>query len=306
MDKFNRFNICYLDILGFENILSREGLGSILSKYERIMRVINGFNEHMSVLFDKVEFKESAYWTSDPDIFIFSRVFGAYASDSIVIFSNTDFPENRYPAAISLSEGVRESMVKDPSNGWKYHPIPCDDFLNMCCEVVCQCLEIGLPVRGAITMGEAVLHLDRSVFIGAPLVEAARLEKSQKLIGASIASSFAGQIIPPRFLVKMSGHFKNSVPENYSGYVLDWPRHWRKTRGDGLSLVIDAMDNDEIFSLFYENTKKLIFESGGVSELYCSPLETSVRAVYPQFASDDLRANVRAIRTVPISDEINK
>jgi len=48
-------------------------------------------------------------------------------------------------------------------------------------------IEIGLPLRGAFSMGEAVLHLDRGVFLGQPIIDTARLEHTQLCIGASFA-----------------------------------------------------------------------------------------------------------------------
>jgi hypothetical protein len=98
--QFNRFVVCFLDVLGFESRFAALGLGGILEKYIQLLGVVDQRNENTERWFGPLNFSEGAYMTSDPDAFISARLYGAYASDSILLFAHADFPENRYPKAL--------------------------------------------------------------------------------------------------------------------------------------------------------------------------------------------------------------
>ncbi|QBL80063.1 hypothetical protein EYA82_19900 [Burkholderia pseudomallei] len=68
------------------------------------------------------------------------------------------------------------------------------------------------------------------MYLGQPLIDAARMEHSQRIIGASFTRSFMKQIVPPRYLAPFDKHLKNARDDLFQGSVLDWPRHWRATR----------------------------------------------------------------------------
>jgi len=84
-----------------------------------------------------MNFSEGAYWTSEPDVFISAKLYGAYASDSIILFAHADFPENLYPDALNSTEEKRQVKGRDPAAGSIYHTVPCDNFLDLCNEVLC-------------------------------------------------------------------------------------------------------------------------------------------------------------------------
>ena len=298
-DKFNRFAVCFLDVLGFESRFTALGLGGMLEKYTQLIDIVGRHNDRMALLFDRVNFSETAYWAAGGDISISNRLYGAYASDSILLFAHADFPENRYPAALSLTAEERIARSKDPASGWMYQPVPCDGFLDLCCEVLCHSVEIGLPLRGALVMGEAVLHLDRRIFLGGPLIEAARMEHQQCFIGASLASSFVDQLVPARYQLAFADHFKSSPPSNFAGTILDWPRHWRNTRSDDLASAVGALDGDPKFSAYYETTLKTIVASSSVAGLHTSSADIDTRSVYPQFNGDQVVAAARPFRAEP-------
>jgi len=157
------------------------------------------------------------------------RTHGAYASDSILLWAN--------------------------------RALPCDDFLDACNDLICHGLEVGLPLRGAVSMGEAVLEAHRNIFLGRPLVDAARLEGGQKFIGASVCKSFVEQAIPKRFLLRFDRHLKSRGTEEWGGFVLDWPRHWLRTRSVDVEEVIRTMNIDAEHAPYYENTLDLVAHS---------------------------------------------
>ena len=292
------YQIALFDILGFEGRLAARGLTSIADAYEVLISDVEARNRHMAKLFGPIGFAEAPYWTSDGDVFIFNKIFGAFASDSILLWAHRTWPDVRDKKQEDL---VR--LANNPADGWKAHPIPCDNFLDTCNEVMCQGLEVGLPLRGAIAMGEAILDENRRVFLGQPIVDAARMEKAQRFVGASLCSSFTSQTIPKRFTLPFNEHLKDSPPAMWSGLTLDWPRHWRNTRHDDAKERVAALDIQPNYSRYYTTTLRLIDASNALGTQHESPSDISIRAQYPEFASPELAVHARAVRRVPLERE---
>lgn len=109
-------------------------------------------------------------------------------------------------------------------------------FLGKCLEVFCEAINIDIPLRGAITAGEFVLHKKSNIYIGEPLVEAAKLEKAQDWIGVCLGVSVRSEKLripfDPRLVMLWDAPIKkDKEKENdklLSGLVLDWPRRWRE------------------------------------------------------------------------------
>lgn len=302
--RFNRFFICLLDVLGFESQFAELGLGGVLEKYIELVSVVDDQNAQMQALFGNAGFRESAYWAVGREVLVFSRLYGAWASDSILLFAHADFPANRYPEALESTPEHRRTLASDPSLGWMYHTVPCDSFLDLCNEVMCRSVEVRLPLRGAIALGDAVIRPDASVFLGAPLIEAARLEHAQRCIGASFANSFMGQVVPSRYQLSYTQHVKPYHTSAFSGSTLDWPRHWRKTRSEPLDDALRALDRDPNYRVYYEHTLAMAEASASLAELSTEPDNTAITAVYPQFSNiAQLKLPVFAVRRLQPSDD---
>jgi len=298
LDKFNRFCVCFLDVLGFESRFASLGLGGMLDKYVQLIGVVDARNNATEQWFGPMEWGEGAFWTAERAGFISARLYGTYASDSILLFAHTDFPANRYPDAENSTLQERRERAKDPATGWMYHPVPCDNFLNLCNEMLCRSIEIGLPLRGAISMGEAILT--SGIYLGQPLIDAVTLEHTQQCIGASFSVSFMQQIVPNRYKIQHASHFKREPPSNFGGAILDWPRHWRNTRETPLLAVIDELDSDTRFTDYYARTKAIVEASIAAAELYTGPDHTYITKVYPQYSSPLLELNCRPFRVLAV------
>jgi hypothetical protein len=293
---FNSFAIGYFDILGFERRLYDEGLYAMLQKYLRLAEVVESTNRFSS--FDGQQMPEGVMWTADRKTYLNSRVFGAYASDSILLWSPKHFPEGRYPAALSLSQEELRDRASDPKGGWRYWPVPPDRFLDTCNELICLGLELGLPLRGAVAMGEAALSAEASLYLGVPMVEAARIEASQRFVGASFANSFMQQVVPNRYMLPYTGHIKAGfVLPNFSGQVLDWPRHWRKTRGTSVASLISSMSHAEHSDL-YENTLAVVQLSDCRETSTDADEEQHLDRLYPQFRDPEVELHVTYVKSV--------
>lgn len=294
--KFNRYVVCLLDVLGFKSAFSSLGLEGIADRYFDLVDIVIGRNQATERFFGPLNFSEGAYHVSDGDAFVAARMYGAYASDSIILFAHADFPENRYPAALESTPEERKLRAQDRADGWRYHTIPCDPFLDLCNEVICHSIEIGLPVRGALSMGEAILHLDRGIYLGQPLIDAAVLETQQECMGASFARSFMDQVIPKRYKLSHSSHMKSGDTPFFAGVVLDWPRHWRATRGNDPAEAVRALGRGSSAKKYYDNTVKIIEASQAEAHLHESPADRRITSVYPQFSGPDVELRLRLVR----------
>jgi len=95
-------------------------------------------------------------------------------------------------------------------------------------------LALGLPIRGAISVGTALLDKERGIFIGTPLVEAVELEKGSDWIGMALGASWKSEalkiLVPPDRVFLHQAPSKAGTASLFSELVLDWPRVWRETR----------------------------------------------------------------------------
>lgn len=286
------YALAFFDILGFEAKFKSIGLEAMEEKYRSLIQVVNASNKHTEQIFGPLNFRESIYWTAEGDVVPAVKVFGSYASDSILIWSNATWPEAR-----GKSTQEREMLAADPAQGWLYQTVPCDTFLGVCNEIICAGLENDLPVRGSIAMGKAILDITEQIFIGSPLIEAARLEKGQKSIGASYCPSFMRQVIPKRFLLPFDLHLKEGYSERFGGAVLDWPRHWSKTRRLSLrDVVLSQKSKAGSASEYYDLTLAMIAASESQRHNFESASDVSIRSVYPAYSSPMLKASARAVR----------
>lgn len=135
-------------------------------------------------------------------------------------------------------------------------------FTHCIAEAVCSGLEIELPLRGAIAVGEAILDPDSGVFLGEPLVEVALTERSQQWIGASFGPSFSMTGFDDGFyldtILPYKSHYKDRKSEFATGMAVDWPRCWRAGRKSDPTPLLKALDRDPEFSAYYNYTEKFI------------------------------------------------
>ncbi|MCF7220680.1 hypothetical protein [Marilutibacter chinensis] len=293
----HEYTVAFFDILGFKRTSERLGLAEVERRYRALIEVVDRFNANSASLFGLLNFEESAYWTEDGDIFILNRIDGAYASDSIVVWTSRWWPESR-----ELDPRTRARLARDPETGWLHTTVPCDNLLSVCNELVCRSIEVGLPFRGALAMGPALLDSARTLFLGPPLIQAATLEREQALIGASLCASFMQQSIPERFALGFDRHLKPGLARDFGGQVLDWPRHWRLTRGSDLRSRIQVLSRDTgSAEVHYRNTLDLIDlserqERRRQPSAPAGSRGPSLRESHPAYAGARLKTPFRAIR----------
>lgn len=293
---FPQMKVAFFDVLGFKNRFTKLKLQGMLALYLQLIAIVDWLNRRMEELYKDEGFLDTAVWTSGGDAVVLNRLHGAYASDSLTLWANHEFR-----AAHGLSPEDKHERRKDPTCEWQYHPIPNDRIIDACNELICHGLEVGLPVRGALAAGEAVLDKRNSIFLGQPIVDAVQMEGAQCFIGASLAKSIATAASPCAFLIPYARHIRAGVKEDvaslFSGHVLDWPRHWRETRKSDLIVAIKSLDTHAEYSPYYDNTIDFARYSEKREQEQIPLFPPSVRKEYPQFSYRNIRLQVRCLQT---------
>ena len=209
------------DVLGFSQWMKTAGLSAVLDAYHQLIEKVVAPTSEKDAL--------SAVQTSEGALFAVTGPPGyAYFSDTILLW---------HPLA----------------------PPFVDDFISRCGDLVCDALSMNIPLRGAITLGDAVLSKEVDFYLGEPIVEAANLEKAQNWMGLT----FGNTAVWSPFLAQMHGttiiEYDPPTKENLRKYaspiVLDWPRKWRdKNGGQCPTSKLRELNTDPRFSMYWENT----------------------------------------------------
>lgn len=144
----------------------------------------------------------------------------------------------------------------------RYSKMSLPSFTHCIAEALCYGLEIELPLRGSIAVGDAILDAHSGLFLGEPLVEVARGERSQQWIGASFGPSFTRPGFNDGFylqtILPYKSHYKDKSSEHATGMSVDWPRRWRESRKTDPTPLVRALNREPAFAKYYENTERFI------------------------------------------------
>jgi hypothetical protein len=285
------------DVLGFKDKFEKLGLEQITARYAALIDIVMESDRHRAEI-DRFfpDRKEGPYWCSEAKIVIDSRVYAVYASDTFLVWSNYT-----WSALHTEGEDELERLSQDPLHDWLFYPVPCDPFLDVCNELICRSLQVGLPLRGALAVGDGVFDKVRNIFLGQPIIDAHMLEVNQRFIGAGMCNSFTQQTIPLRYRLMFDKQLKSKLDKEDDGLILDWPRHWRNTRKFDVRPVIESMNTNGAFSDYYQNT----LDSIELSEKHASDFELGdacpIRSNYEQFSysrGGEIAAYARPVRRV--------
>ncbi len=218
MTTNDEYVVCLLDVLGFKNLFENLGLETIEKKYRELIAVA-----------DKNNIERALTLTPDGNPCLLNpQIKTAYFSDTILFWC-------------------------------PYDMLRLDIFLDCLKEVMCRSIEIGLPLRGAISVGKAILEKENNIFLGQPIISAYLAEQSQKWIGISLSKTFDLPQYKNRGfrvdkIIDYKKHIKPEMQENIIPLVIDFPNQWRKSRQEPLEEVINKLNSDRKFSIYYENT----------------------------------------------------
>ena len=112
---------------------------------------------------------------------------------------------------------------------WTKYELPVmESFLDSVTDFFCAALSRGLPLRGCITFGQAIMDRDQGVFLGEPIIEGARGEAAQNWVGVSFGPSLQsgtgryGWVGDLRHVRPFHDHLKPGQAGLVDNFVLDW------------------------------------------------------------------------------------
>lgn len=71
--------------------------------------------------------------------------------------------------------GLKSSYFSDTILFWcPYDDMRMEVLFDSIAEVMCKSIEIGLPLRGAVSVGEVVIDKEKGLYLGQPFIAAAR------------------------------------------------------------------------------------------------------------------------------------
>lgn len=119
-------------------------------------------------------------------------------------------------------------------------------FMQVCIDLFCHSLELGIPLRGGLGVGEAHMDKTENIYLGSALIDAAEAEAAQRWLGISCGASFnqaqfAGPFDPRLVLAYAKQQDPREKQYQLPGLVLDWPRRWRETRRTDATVALVAM-----------------------------------------------------------------
>ena len=209
------------DVLGFSNRIKKIGINKIHELYELLIQ--------KAVIDDGmlcVGTHRYGDGTASPTVFTFQVNF-AFFSDTILLWAPL------------------EQMYAGP-------------FIQKCANLICEALLVDVPLRGAVSIGKAMLHRFSSTYLGEPIVEAARLEAAQNWVGLALAqSAHWGEFIAelnPNQIIEFVPPLKENYDNNIKPFIcVDWPRTWRESQKISLSSHLKKMISSPKFSKYFDN-----------------------------------------------------
>ena len=235
--------VALFDLLGFETMLTRLGIERMYVKYQELIH--DTFVP--SVAPDKYSLAEGMFADELRQGHLKLPIRYAYFSDTLLIWA-------------------------------QFHNAFVGTFLDRCSSLFCNALEAGLPLRGAVSVGDVIFHKKTNTYLGEPLVEAARLEKAQDALGVALCSSTRNISFPPDMVMKYDPPIKPLKPGEkspLSGLVLDWPRFWKDFyRGTPVDKLRELRVTN--FAKYYDNAIDFVHYSETNRDWFIGELEKQI------------------------------
>lgn len=266
------YSIALFDILGFSNFVTNNGTEVILDLYNKLLDLINKQKStpegQASFAGSVVPVPTSPDWRNNAliaDANGFVRV--CHFSDTFIIYVNYQLGKQGWWLRDTKYE-PNPLLIGEANT--PYCPIFFDShtiylsYLQTCMEFFCQAIFAGIPLRGCLSTGMALMDQEKSIYFGNPIVEAARGETAQDALGIAFGKSFNNyHPVYHDYFIPYLGHMKSNSnkTEFLSPMVLDWPRYWRHSpdfKDYSLVEYIDKMNTDPNFSKYYENAIEFV------------------------------------------------
>ena len=261
------YSIALFDILGFSNFVEKNGTQVVLELYNKLVELIHRMESHFDGITPHcgsvVPVPVCADWKLNQLVVDGNGyIHICHFSDTFIIYVNYMFEKTAWWLSDSFYEPYPLTLGE---LGTEYCTLFYDkhhiyvSFLQLCMEFFCEAVKAGIPLRGCVATGMAMMNKHQSVFFGRPLVEAARGEPAQNALGVAFGRSFNNyHPVYNRYFIPYLGHMKekDKKAEFLSPMVLDWPRFWRghpEFKELSIADCINKMNTDPAFSSYYDN-----------------------------------------------------
>jgi hypothetical protein len=216
--------VALFDVLGFSALVAEKGSQALLSIYQDLIAKAVLNTNYTG--FGRIKVGPNQYGIGG----FYAPVSYTYFSDTIMLWTTRQFT----------------------------HVSP---FLTKCADLICEALKIGMPLRGSVCFGKAVMHKATNTFLGPAVVEASETEKNQKWIGATLGESFvlnyvkealSESLVVPLFCE----HFKPEMKLTFPYLTLDWVSRWRAKGNPDVISTLEVMraKAPEKNKAYYDNT----------------------------------------------------
>ena len=262
------YSIALFDILGFSKFVESNGNQVILDLYNKLLDLVekqkSTYGESDSIAGSVVPTPVSNDWKSSAFIANANGYINVcHFSDTFIIYVNyllgkqpfwlRDTKYEPYPLLLGEIGKIQYPII------YEEHRIYLS-FLQTCMDFFCQAIVAGIPLRGCVSTGLAVMDPYKSIYVGSPIVEAARGEPARNSIGISFGKSFNNHHpVYNNYFIPYFDDIKQEKADYLSPMVLDWARYWRETsdfKGYDLHNCINKMNKDTQFSYYYDNAIK--------------------------------------------------
>lgn len=213
--------VCFLDVLGFENLLASIGLARLAEKY-------NGLTEYVKQQTGGLDIIP----TPDGHVAVGWLVIGnTYFSDTLLFwtkYSKASLPSFTNLVAEAICYGIENQL---PMRG----TLAVGDMI--------------LDKETGTYLGNPLIEAARTEklqqWIGVSF-------------GPSFARPGFNDGFYLNTILPYKSHYKETTNPFVTGIVVDWPRRWRETRGKEIRSLVSAIDNDAKFSEYYRRTLQFI------------------------------------------------
>lgn len=261
------YTIALFDILGFSNFVEKNGTDIILELYNKLLDLISkqqsGIGDNSGPTINAVPIRMTEDWKHN--LMVAGNngyVNVCHFSDTFILYVNYHLHNRGFWLANRKDEPYPLLLGEV---GTPYYPIMYAkhyiylSFLQTCMEFFCEAIVAGIPLRGCISTGPAVMDSYKSIYIGSTLVEAARGETEQNSLGIAFGKSFNNcHPVYNDYFIPYLSHIKENS-SFLSPMMLDWARYWQKSptfNKHNLVECINKMNTDARFSSYYDNAIK--------------------------------------------------
>lgn len=258
--------LAFFDILGTSKRLNENELQKVYEYYECMVKLCS--DDTVPVIIENSLYGKSELikyiGNQKPFVLLQTELKNAFFSDTFIMW-------------VELDEQFNSLLV---------------GFFEKCAIVFCEALRRKIPLRGTISVGTAIMDEEKKIFLGKPLVEAAKGETCQNWLGIGLGKSFKSlHTMDTRYVLPYTDYIKTDIKgsnEILNNYALDWPRWWRENDcGDGygdINSIIADMNLDTRFAKYYENCLRYYEYSKDGDSIW--EKKTGIHGITKQILSD--------------------